>query len=348
MHCANVGTLSPGELSTGRLVFSKGGKAWILDHETSEPAVLSADWQSLSVSPFTGTIAWLSEDITFLDINGKETSVPRPENTGLITQWLQGDRVLVRVTQQDDFLTPRMAKDELYEISPEASKPTFHSLEMFGFLARGLLINTYRSLPLYDPSFRVAFYAWQSDKDLQDEGMVLWDISGKRALWEQTWPWPVELSGADWQLDGTHLVVSAPGLQEENRPELISISIDGTVTQLSNFHQTISDAKQYYVLAPKWSPDERFIAFALNKNPLEPLTDRYLYVLDTTTGVMTDFCISLVRSNLDFFWSPDSRQIAFTTDDNRELGIVDVINSQTWALEFGEDSQRFRLYGWTK
>jgi hypothetical protein len=124
-----------------------------------------------------------------------------------------------------------------------------------------------------------------------------------------------------WSPDGQQFAFS-PSLSSRAKKypsyELYSVTRDGNIHQLTH----LSDYYPWvYIADLSWSPDSRYIAFWFsyweNQKPsFDSTGTRYLAILDTTTSIVTSYCLN-GESNASIgssmypppLWSPDSKQI---------------------------------------
>jgi len=170
-------------------------------------------------------------------------------------------------------------------------------------------------------------------------------------------------SAARWSPDGKQFAV-APALFPEVAPpsphgkfhpasnelleELYSVDRDGKITQLTHL---LDDYPRVYIDNFRWSPDGRSIAFWFSswQDDIDlsddPIGNRYLALLDTTTGRVTNTCIhgendaSIGISKYPApIWSPDGKQVVVQSqisEESFQTVLVDI--QQNRAFKIGED-----------
>jgi hypothetical protein len=196
-------------------------------------------------------------------------------------------------------------------------------------LAESDLFWHWRSVPTYDPYFTAALYATNDRSSGQADSMVLWDIGDQIERWvSHPWNYPLELAGLDWRADGQAAVVIGPPPSSSNqaRPELLLLDKDGQVQTLTNL-QAMPDlvSQDFYLIhQPRWSPDGRHIAFIFDRTGTRSESGGQLFILDTTTHKLTDFCIDTVSLEFGYYWSPTSTKIAYTDAVSHVLTILDL------------------------
>jgi hypothetical protein len=93
--------------------------------------------------------------------------------------------------------------------------------------------------------------------------MVLWDLSQEAELWTLgNWGWPIGFSRVSWLSDGMGFIAITRSVEEEfnNYPELIQVSTNGQVSQLTNIHdlglETVETEHGFYnLMNPVLSPN---------------------------------------------------------------------------------------------
>jgi dipeptidyl aminopeptidase/acylaminoacyl peptidase len=264
-------------------------------------------------------------------------------------QWLADDRIILS-GDLNIYGEEYPTIDEFYVFTPATGAMEHYIIDFFEHFATPPSYPISRKQPLYDPYFKYALYRWEelvlenniivSDQD----GLLLWDIHSGKEVWRAAgWGWPDVRAGASWKYDGSQVAYVAPDPAHDFSLELFSVSTSGLVSQLTNLGGT--NIEYYEIFDLLWSPNGRYIAFLFNKDVIEPLYSRYLYILDLDTGVVTDYCISPVW---DMFWSPDSTQIAFLRnilggpDDPPQLLVLDLEEQIAQDMEI----ETRGLYGW--
>ena len=133
------------------------------------------------------------------------------------------------------------------------------------------------------------------------------------------------IAGGDmpkWSIDGNEMaIILYIGNIETLHQEFFSISRSGQAKQLSQL-RSFYGFRDYYVGDFNWSPDGRYIAFWLFTG-VEMPHDTMLAVLDTQTGMTTNYCIpggfgtGDNSHSADFapIWSPDGKQLLVISPD---------------------------------
>jgi hypothetical protein len=151
-----------------------------------------------------------------------------------------------------------------------------------------------------------------------------------------------------WSLDGKQFAFApslASKIKEYPSYELFGVTEAGDIKQLTH----LTDYYPWvYIEDLSWSPDSRYIAFWFthwqqSEQPsYDTLGDRYLAVLDTTTDLVTSYCISGeknatigIRKYPAPLWSPDSKQIVVqsqTEKDSFQAILVDVQDNRAFHI----------------
>jgi hypothetical protein len=336
-------------MSSGSLLLRRTGSSstWIWPYNAQQPQVLLEEPVLLHISPYSGTLAWFEETaIKFRKPTGQELQFPRDESWYDVRQFLSDDRVIINAGPAKNSKTPSEAVDEFYILSPDTGSAKFYSLKMFGFFAPPFALRQ-PTRPIYNATLTRAIYDAGESGIGSDAGQIMWDVENQAVVWSKdNWGWPLEFSWQTWQLDGSHVVLTAPPLESNVNypPELISVAVDGKAEQLTHLRDFVNDSDGYLIFQTKWSPNERYIAFVFVADPIASYERRFLYVLDTQSGTITDYCISPVGRGSGLFWSPKSDQLAFTVDD-REVAVLDIVNAKVQILPEYVDVEGW--VGWT-
>jgi Tol biopolymer transport system component len=158
---------------------------------------------------------------------------------------------------------------------------------------------------------------------------------------------------AVWSPDGEQAAIVG-GTQVGKFPSqvgdnLFAVNRHGKVTQLTHLAEQFGEGVNVHSLS--WSPDSRHVAFWLWRPGMEPF-QWGLAILDTTTGAITDYCISTnpYAANRAWWaglsapiWSPDSNQLVVEhwTDDAKDVILLDADQGIAYRL-----AQNMAPIGW--
>lgn len=184
---------------------------------------------------------------------------------------------------------------------------------------------------VYDPTLTRVVYAGdvthpgQPDKLIN--GYILYSLSEEKIL--------AEIPDQDfhlgtlpqWFADGSQFIV-------EGEDELYLVGADGDIENLTQFNieEDFSEKENRYYRIPGYyslSPDESQLAFWLERNNGEELSQVTLAVLDLETGEATDTCIEYGYDSAVTItsptWSPDSSKLVISAEYGEvenEVGLV--------------------------
>ena len=145
-----------------------------------------------------------------------------------------------------------------------------------------------------------------------------------------------------WSPDGSQVIIASQITTTISvsdtyirREEIFSLSKEGEVhrlTHLTNHYSMVTIGQL------SWSPNGRYIAFWLYGELNLFLID-HLAVLDTVTGIVTDYCLhGSVEGSRDPKWSPDSQQLVIDFHeyyDTHHAIMVDIVKG--FAVEIAND-----------
>jgi Tol biopolymer transport system component len=85
---------------------------------------------------------------------------------------------------------------------------------------------------------------------------------------------------------------------------------------------------------PSWSPDSSKIAFSRRSTSTQPeiATTEQIWILDVSSGDVTQLFSDAAMSGNQPSWSPDGSRIAYFDTPSNQVGIVDLSSGQTWYL----------------
>jgi hypothetical protein len=181
------------------------------------------------------------------------------------------------------------------------------------------------SLTTYSPSLtKVVYLAGK----LFSSQIVLWDRETHHSILEIS-DFEYAYKGPMWSPDGKRFVfVKSLGKKIPDREEFFIVDWDGKIEQLTHLNEQLDSVRIY---DRSWSPNGQYIAFWLNGT---------LAVVDTSSGEVTNYCISASRSDaLPPVWSRDSQHLAIgVADPGEEISrtvLVDIIDD--YAAIVAED-----------
>lgn len=197
------------------------------------------------------------------------------------------------------------------------------------------------SSAIYDPSLEMVVYP-----EFAEDGwdITLWDRQSHKALVKIP-----EIGTYDhsplWLPDANQFVV--PAQPDRNSPrEWLMVSRDGTVRQLTHFHDLYGDK---FEIGPHYSisPDGNYLAFGLSQNEdTDSSEPKQLMILNLKTLEITIPCISYFYPRP--VWSPDSQYLVVkATMDRKPSGIAVLNLKDQWITDLKEDAASDPV-GWLK
>jgi len=351
--CPKIETTTADLTSTETLVLDGSNGTYLMDMSIMIMTLIDntkENFESFAVSPNRRWIAYnateLDKNLAYIKNNlviaGADNHVykilPWESEWGTIL-WLNNQQLIIRLIQQaksnlldssiPNFLILNPITGERQNLKADYQLPTYDGWDVTAYdptLTRLVFLKGDVSGPFY---------------------YVLWDIQHKRQI--------TNFQIADdlntilrWSPDGKQFAF-APSLfskiKEYPSYELYSVTKDGKIKQLTH----LTDYYPWdYISDLSWSPDSRYIAFWFshwqkNENPsYDSVSDRDLAVLDTTTNLVTSYCINGeknatigIRIYQPPVWSPDSKQIVIesqTGDDTFQTILIDVQKNRAFHL----------------
>ena len=214
--------------------------------------------------------------------------------------------------------------------------------EMVNFDLSGLGTSVHFDyFPRFDPTLSRVVYFRDVDNTIVlldwETGNELWTLEVHRRPANIS---PIWLEGEalpQWSPDGTRFVLGGPvGNPDDLVHELLIVNRDGNVEQMTQFEA--SGFQDGTIHQPRWSPDQRYIAFWFANS---------LTVFDTLTGIATDYCMEPAFVNTsDPVWSMDSSQIAFENEiayDAYPKRVIVLDIQENRAFEVAEN---YYVLGW--
>jgi Tol biopolymer transport system component len=254
-------------------------------------------------------------------------SQPWNDSWNGVQSWLDSERlVMVRKEKTPigvDILN--VFTGEIQILDPELSDIYIFSIESPG------RISWYIWKLVYSPDLTRLVYLRQTEEG--GMSMVMVDQETNKTIWVYPSPHGSYGNMPVWSPDGERLLFVSYGIEPPF--ELYTVDRNGKAIQWIDLDQPINLQVEWI-----WSPDNRYIAF---------LGDS-LYILDTETYQLMDYCIEYITGLDDqiggifprLFWSPDSKQIIFQRLDAPAL-VVDLASGIAAPLV---DTTDIRPIGW--
>jgi dipeptidyl aminopeptidase/acylaminoacyl peptidase len=301
-------------------------------------------WIAYDDSELDKNMSYLFHNLIVAGVNNQIYKTLPWESEWGSFRWLDNEQLIIRTIPQSepnsiinynpDFLVLNLFTGERQIV--KVDYPNIYNLSpMVGFLGVSAYNLTLTRVVYLEGGVSGPFY------------YVLWDIQHKSQI--TNFQISDDLNAIPrWSLDGKQFAF-APSLvskiKEYPSYELFSVTEAGDIKQLTH----LTDYYPWvYIEDLSWSPDSRYIAFWFThwQQSEQPyyatLGDRYLAVLDTTTDLVTSYCINGennatigIRKYLAPLWSPDSKQIVVQS----QVG-DDSLNFQTILI----DIQRNRAF----
>ena len=143
---------------------------------------------------------------------------------------------------------------------------------------------------------------------------------------------------------------SQKSLSDDNyfNAEIVAVSIDGTVQQLTFISDDEKVADFYGLSNPSLSPDGNRIAFLVSWDIDHPL-DYGLVVMDLQTNTLVNTCLEKgVLAPQSLVWSSDSQLLAFVLekDDGKELVLFDPGQGEAYLVFKMDGSGWMEIVSW--
>lgn len=194
------------------------------------------------------------------------------------------------------------------------------------------------SVTIYAPSLRYLVYLQETDGNILDPKMVLWNREAKQPI-ATIKDFGYALVYPLWKADESGLVYvkAEQGLEPKRKAdEVYFLGIDGQNRQLTRLSDYFSEVK---IGTYNWSSNERFLALNVNVRILAQEWERRLLVLDLANLELTDYCLK----PMDFsplIWLPDGQQLAFAEQlPDKQLRTVVIDLAKQRAFSVAEDSE---------
>lgn len=192
---------------------------------------------------------------------------------------------------------------------------------------------------------RYAVYTAEEENGIS---VLLRDLQKEINLWEFIQNWAMPLPHPEWSQDGTRVALSI--WDQENNDRSAQILILNTVGQSQRLVPQVF-LEDYSVNELSWSPDGRYLYFALGH---APILDGGVFFINLDKMELFAICDPFVDEIYpNGMWIGPDNQFAYsvlTKDGNAELRILDVERWQ-WqtaaVIEQSTSLNPFPLYGWT-
>lgn len=333
-ECPTIESKISSLTANGTLILDGIGTTYLMNMPSTTMTQISKPQEALqefSVSPHRMWIAYnvsvVDENLNYLLNNlvvaGNDNHIyktfPWEKEWGAM-RWLDNERLIIRMIPQVEPNSPTNYNPDFLVLNPFTEER--HTLKVdYPDIYNFYPIPNWDGwgITVFNPALtRVVYFKGGVSGPFY---YVLWDMQNKSQITD------FQIIGdlnaiPRWSPNGEQFAF-APSLfskvNEYPSYELYGVTRDGDTTQLTH----LSDYDAWvYIADLSWSPDSRYIAFWFsrwqqNESPsYESASDRYPAILDTETGLVTDYCINGernasigVRIYQPPLWSPDSKQI---------------------------------------
>lgn len=187
---------------------------------------------------------------------------------------------------------------------------------------------------IYNSDFTKAIYMKWTDETKSAYGYAFWDVTNTKELaFQEIVYTPIP----QWSPDESYFVTS--GLIDISPKDLFAVYENGQTKQLTNFDNYFQNPEIYNF---SWSPNGDYLAILL----IEKSDNRKanLVLLNVSTGVITDYCISVTIYGDTYtntfmpLWSPDGNQLIIQdwyTIDHRQTLMINILDN--YAMILAED-----------
>jgi len=273
--------------------------------------------------------AWMTYDIydsgiSVIASNGELVTTPHRNNQwGNLQSWLDSERIIFQgPTRKSDVLyiyNPFTKQEKVF--APNVTDRYQYDRELSGW-------PVWKFVP--DPTLTRMAYV-RAGQDLLPE-LVLINLENGETLWKLDRVSPGEAHMPGWSPDGSQMAVISDdyqGVSDTYRWEVYTVNRDGQGVQWLDIYVKSGSLGDYtWGDQVAWSPDGRYVAFY----------GESLYILDTATRQVVDFCIPYIAQTGNFMnvrktiiWSPDSRQVIFQPGDYQAV-VIDIENDRAIQL----------------
>ena len=296
--------LPPGFLTGGVVILEEEKypetEYYLLDAQTGQP-------QSPPNFPKGGGYGvspdgkWLvfgaDEGLLILGPSGEiRASQPYQDRWNFIQSWLDSERLVMVYKEKSPI---RVDILNLFSGEIQTLEPGYDDIYVFSIESPGPT-SWYVWKLVYSPDLTRLVYLRQAG--VAGMNMVMVDQETNKTIWVYPSPHGAYFYMPVWSPGGDQLLFVSSGVGTSFK--LITVNQKGKATPWIDLEQPTS---MFYDWT--WSPNNRYIAFM----------GESLYVLDTETRQVTDYCINWITGlgeeiggkYQSVFWSPDSKQILF-------------------------------------
>lgn len=184
---------------------------------------------------------------------------------------------------------------------------------------------------IYNSDFTKVIYMKWADEAKSTYGYAFWDVTNNKELaFQEIVYTPIP----QWSPDESYFVTS--GLINISPKDLFAVYENGQTKRLTNFDNYFQSAEVYNF---SWSPNGDYLAILLIEESDNKKAS--LILLNISTGVITDYCISVTIYGDTYtntfvpLWSPDSNQLIIQDwyeVDHRQILIIDILNNSATIL----------------
>lgn len=327
--------LPPGFL-TGGVVILKEEKYpesvyYLLDAQTGQPQSPPnfPKGGSYGVSPDGKWLAFSADEgLLILGSSGEiRASQPYQDRWNGVQSWLDSERLVMVYAEKSPI---RVDILNVFSGEIQTLEPGYDDIYVFSIESPGPT-SWYVWKLVYSPDLTRLVYLRQAEEGGMN--MVMVDQVTNKTIWVYPSPNGADLYMPVWSPDGNQLLFVS---YDWDTPfKLITVNRKGKATPWIDLEQPPSMLNDW-----TWSPNNRYIAFM----------GESLYVLDTETRQVTDYCINRITGLgkkiggkfLSVFWSPDSKQILFQRLDAPAV----VIDLELGAAAQLVDTTDLRPIGW--
>jgi Tol biopolymer transport system component len=225
------------------------------------------------------------------------------------------------------------------KISLQLSIPNPQTVEIPGSRLDNLFVAT------VSPSLNRVFFSDQNDR------LVLWNLDTQEEMASlpfALFDGPTGLDG--WSPDGEKFVTISPvkyqvdayGKDIRAANELFVFDMDGNLKQLTHYNEKVPFAT---IFKPRWSPDNRHIAFwlTIGDDASKPKNlQQWLAVFDITTFETTLYLSNSSTVSSSIVWSPDGQQL-IVSDWDSNLTLIDLARETQSPIP---ETQDMMIWDW--